>query len=72
MFYLENKGRPQGKIVLGTEEFERVIREYVINVYELTTTQYQLFIGTLIALDLYKELIPNYGSGYVARFSPDE
>ena len=72
MFYLENKDRPQGKIALGSVEFERVIREYVININALTTTQYQTFIGTLIALDLHEELLPSVWSSWVARYSPDE
>lgn len=72
MFYLENKDRPQGKIALGSVEFERVIREYVINISALTTTQYQTFLGTLIALDLHEELLPSVWSSWVARFSPDE
>ena len=72
MFYMENIDRPCGKIALGTEEFDRVIRKYVVNINELTTTQYQLFKGTLFALDLFKELVPNDRSSYVVRFSPDE
>ena len=72
MFYIENKDIPQGKIALGSVEFERVIHRYVINTNALTTTQYQTFIGTLIALDLYEELLLSIRSSYVVRFSPDE
>jgi len=72
MFYLVNIDKPCGMIALGTEEFVRAICMYVININELTTSQYQTFIGTLFALDLHKELVPNPFSSYVVRFSPDE
>ena len=72
MFYLENKRRPQGKFALGTEEFERIIRDYIIDISELTYDQYQTFKGTLYAFDLLRELVPDDTSGYVVGFDPDE
>lgn len=72
MFYIVNMRRPYDKFALGTVEFERVIREYVIDISALSTAQFQTFKGTLFALDLLKELVPSGTSNYVVGFSPDE
>lgn len=72
MFYIVNMRRPCDKFALGTEEFERIIRDYIIDISELTYDQYQTFKGTLYAFDLLRELVPDDTSGYEVRFSPDE
>ena len=72
MFYLENREIPQGRLVLGSKQFERILRNYVIDTSELTTAQYETFKGTLFALNLHKELIPSVCSWYVVGFVPDE
>ena len=72
MFYIVNMRRPYDKFALGTEGFERIIRDYIINISELTYDQYQTFKGTLYAFDLLRELVPDDTSGYVVGFDPDE
>lgn len=72
MFYIVNKGRPYNEHDIGTTGFQRIMRECVIDVSELTYDQYQTFKGTLFALDLLKELVPEDTSSYVVRFTPDE
>lgn len=72
MFYIENRGRPHGKIVLGSVEFKRTIHNYFLDIRELSTDQYQTFKGALFAFDLHGELEPNDWSDYVVRCSPDE
>ena len=72
MFYIEKVIGDYVKAALGTKEFERIIRRYVVDISELTTTQFQTFIGILTVLDLYEELLPSDISSYVVRFSPDE
>lgn len=72
MFYIVNILRPYDEYVIGTKEFERILRNYVIDISELTVAQYETFKGTLFALDLLKELIPSVMSHYELRFTPDE
>lgn len=72
MFYVVNMQKPHLEIVLGTDRFKRIIHNYILDISELTTTQYETFIGTLFALDLLNELSPDDMSSYVVRFSPDE
>lgn len=72
MFYIANLLKPFTKAPLGSKEFENIIRDYVIDASELSHDQYQTFTGALVALDLYKEFIPDDSSHYMVRFSPDE
>lgn len=72
MFYIADTHRPYSQHAVGTTGFQRIMREYVIDVSELTNDQYQTFKGTLFALDLLKELVPDDTSSYVVRFTPDE
>lgn len=72
MFYIVNLLRPFTKAPLGSKEFKDIIRDYVIDVTELSHDQYQTFIGALSVLDLYKEFIPDDSSHYMVRFSPNE
>lgn len=72
MFYIVNLLKPSPKAPLGSKEFENIIRDYVIDVSELSHAQYQTFIGALSVLDLYKEFIPDVSSHYVVGFSPNE
>lgn len=72
MFYIVKLLRPFNEAVLGSKEFEGIIRDYEIDVSELSHDQYQTFTGALLALDLYKEFIPDDSSHYEVRFSPDE
>lgn len=71
MFYIVNIQRPFTKAPLGSEEFKDIIRDYVIDVTELSHDQYQTFVGALTVLDLYKEFIPDDRSHYMVRFSPN-
>lgn len=72
MFYIVNLLRPFNKAVLGSKEFEDIIRDYVIDASELSHDQYQTFTGALLALDLCREFTPDDSSHYVVRFSPNE
>ena len=72
MFYIEKTVGDYVKAALGTDEFENILRKYVVDISELTTSQYRDFKGILIVLDLYTVLYPNNLSSYVVRFSPDE
>ena len=72
MFYIVHIRRPYNEHDIGTTEFQRIVRDYLIDVSELTFDQYQTFKGTLFALDLLKYLIPSDASSYVVRFCPDE
>lgn len=72
MFYIVNIRRPYNEHDIGTAEFQRIIRDYLIDVSELTFDQYQTFKGALYAFDLFKDLVPSDTSHYVVRFTPDE
>ena len=72
MFYIADTHRPYSQHGIGTAGFQRIVCEYVVDVSELTNDQYQTFKGTLFALDLLKELVPDDTSSYVVRFTPDE
>lgn len=71
MFYIVDVCRPYIEYDIGTAEFQEIIQEYIVDTSELTNDQYQTFKGTLFALDLLKELVPNDMSRYVVRFCPD-
>ena len=71
MFYIVNIQRPYNEHDIGSVEFQRIIRRYVIDVSELTFDQYQTFKGTLYAFDLLDELVPSDISRYVVRFCLD-
>lgn len=72
MFYIVNIRRPYNEHDIGSVDFQRIIREYVIDVSELTYDQYQTFKGALYAFDLLKDLVPSGTSQYVVRFCHDE
>lgn len=68
MFYIVDVRRPSIEYDIGTVKFQRIIRDYLIDVSELTFDQYQTFKGTLYAFDLLKDLVPSDTSNYVVRY----
>ena len=68
MFYIRDVRRPHIEHDIGTAEFQRIIRDYLIDVSELTFDQYQTFKGTLYAFDLLKDLAPSATAHYVVRY----